>query len=219
MTRYGIDVLIVMLFICLIVAAVVYLLFASPYVRYPVFVLLGCIILLAVNFFRDPDRSVPEGTSIAVSPADGKIVRIVSTFEPEFLREEALQISIFMSPLDVHVNRIPISGTVRLLRHISGKFTAAFVDKASDVNEQMLIGIECDTGGKVLMKQVAGTVARRIVADLQVGQRVNIGERFGMIKFGSRVDLFFPKTVTINVHMHEHVRAGASVLATYPRIT
>ncbi len=219
MTRYGIDVLVMFLFLCLIIGAVVVLLFTSPYVLYPVFIVLGCIVLLAVNFFRDPDRSVPDKAFIAVSPADGKIVRISSAYEPDFLRQEAYQVSIFMSPLDVHVNRIPLSGTISLLRHVSGKFTAAFADKASEVNEHTMIGIECDVGGRVLVKQIAGAVARRIVADLHLGQRVNIGERFGMIKFGSRVDVYFPKNFTVSVRMHEHVRAGASILATYPANT
>ena len=218
MTRYGIDVLLVFLLVCLITACIVWFFVSLPFVRYTVIALLGCLAILVVNFFRDPERTVPSDPHLIVSPADGKIVRIASAYEPEFLRQEALQISIFMSPLDVHVNRIPVSGTVKLLRHTPGKFIAAFADKASDVNEHMTVGIERTDGGKILMKQIAGTVARRIVADLQVGDDVVMGQRFGMIKFGSRVDLFLPKTITVNARMHERVTAGVSILATYQPI-
>jgi phosphatidylserine decarboxylase len=219
MTRYGTDVLVIFLSICLALAICDTLFVDNLFVRYAVLLLLGGVTFLALNFFRDPDRQIPSDQHIAVSPADGKIVRITSFYEPEFLREEVNQVSIFMSPIDVHVNRIPVSGTISYLRYTRGSFVAAFADKASDLNENMTIGIEREGGGKVLFKQIAGTVARRIVADLRLNQKVAMGDRFGMIKFGSRVDIFFPKTATINVRMHQRVWAGESILATYPPIT
>lgn len=218
MTRYGIDVLVLYFFICLVIACGAFFLLPSPSLRYLLLLLIGGITIFVLNFFRDPERRIPEDNRIAVSPADGKIVAIVSVYEPEFLREEAFQISIFMSPLDVHVNRIPVSGTVGILRHVPGKFVAAFTDKASKLNEHTIIGLNREGGGKVLFKQIAGAIARRIVAELHIDQKVKMGERFGMIKFGSRVDIFFPKNATINVRLHQQVRAGESILATYPPI-
>ncbi len=216
MTRYGIDVLIRSLLLLFVIALCTFLFVESPWLQNIIYVVIAVVALLVLNFFRDPGRSVPAGENLVVSPADGRIVVISKVREEEFLGSDAFLISIFMSPLDVHVNRIPVTGTIRLLRHISGKFTVAFSDKASEVNERMLIGMERRGGGKVLMKQIAGTVARRIVAELRQEQEVTMGERFGMIKFGSRVDVFVPASCGVNVQLHQRVTAGETVLATYP---
>jgi phosphatidylserine decarboxylase len=215
MTRYGTDVFLGSLAILL--AAVCAVFFFSPwmFVNYSVLTFAAILAGLVINFFRDPERTAPVGDDIVISPADGKIVVIQEIMEPEYIGGKATQISIFMSPLDVHVNRIPVDGTVRLLRHVPGKFIAAFEDKASDLNERMLIGIERRNGTKLFFKQIAGAVARRIVADLAVGQEVRAGERFGMIKFGSRVDIYLSGDVTVNVTLHQRVTAGESLLATY----
>lgn len=167
---------------------------------------------LVLNFFRDPDRYPPDDDYAILSPADGKVVLIKKLFEDEYLKENAVQVSIFMSPLDVHVNRIPISGVVGYYRYIKGKYLVAFNEKSSEKNERTHIGIE-DNGFKILFKQIAGMVARRIIADLTPGKRVERGERFGMIRFGSRVDVLMPFTVELAVNVNDKVRAGESVIA------
>jgi phosphatidylserine decarboxylase len=146
-----------------------------------------------LNFFRDPDRSTPKVEHGVISPADGKVVSIGIVDAPEYLEGRAMQVCIFMSPLNVHVNRFPVDGTVEYVRHIEGKFLAAWEDKSSDLNERTLIGV--NTGKyKMLFKQIAGFVARRIVCPLNVGDTARAGERFGMIKFGSRWMCCCPKT-------------------------
>lgn len=178
-----------------------------------IIVLLGLLVsAFILNFFRDPDRYPPDDENAILSPADGKIVLIKKIFEDEYLNENAVQVSIFMSPLNVHVNRIPISGVVGYFRYIKGEYLVAFNDKSSEKNERTHIGIE-DNGFKILFKQIAGIVARRIIADLSPGKRVERGERFGMIRFGSRIDILMPFTVELAVNINDRVRAGESVLA------
>ena len=139
---------------------------------------------------------------------------IKQVFESEFLKDDAIQVSVFMSPLNVHVNRYPISGIIKFFRYIEGDYIVAFEDKSSEVNERTHIGIE-ENGYKVFFKQIAGAVARRIVAPIAVGQQATIGQRFGMIKFGSRVDVIVPKDSQIAVKVGQIARAGETILATY----
>ena len=176
--------------------------------------IVGLLAVFVLNFFRDPERTTPTQSNIVVSPADGKVVLIKQVFEPEFLKDDAIQVSVFMSPLNVHVNRYPISGIVKFFRYIEGDYIVAFEDKSSELNERTHIGIE-QNGFKVLFKQIAGAVARRIVAPIAVGQQAKIGERFGMIKFGSRVDVIMPKHSQVAVQVGQIARAGETVLATY----
>jgi len=185
-------------------------------VKYAIIVTTGVVVFLVLNFFRDPVRRTPSGEDLIIAPADGRIVVIDDDFEPEYIKQDVVRVSIFMSPLDVHVNRFPISGTVGYVRHIPGTFVAAFKDKSADANERMLIGLEEPGGTKILFKQIAGAVARRIVADVAVGQPARAGERFGMIKFGSRVDVLMPKGSNVRVRLHDRVTAGESILATLP---
>ena len=173
--------------------------------------------LFLLNFFRDPDRLTPPGEHLVTAPADGKIVAIVERMrEDRFLERECRRVSIFMSPLDVHVNRVPVSGTVTDVVHRPGQFHAAFLDKASEQNEQNAVLIEDARGERVLCVQIAGQLARRIVCRLRPGDRVRRGERYGMIMFGSRVDLYLPLAVTLQVAVGERVRAGGTVIGTYP---
>jgi phosphatidylserine decarboxylase len=169
------------------------------------------ILLLTLNFFRDPERKTPAQNGIIVSPADGKVIVVKQNIANSFVGENCNQISIFMSPLNVHVNRIPISGKVEHLKYHEGKFIAAFEDKASENNERMETGI-VSNGNKILFTQIAGFLARRIVNDLNVGDNVTIGERFGMIKFGSRVDVFVPGNWTPIVQLNDNVHAGETIL-------
>jgi phosphatidylserine decarboxylase len=167
-------------------------------------------------FFRNPERTGPRGDRYVIAPADGKIVSTVETDEPAFLRARALRISIFMSVFDVHVNRYPVAGTVAYRHYNAGKFLHAAADKASLDNEQSSIGID-GPHGPILVRQIAGAIARRIVTDAKVGDPATQGARLGMIRFGSRVDVYLPLTAhaTSQVHVGDRVSAGATVLAEY----
>ena len=167
--------------------------------------------LFSLYFFRDPDRNPPKLDNVIVSPADGEVIIIKDAFEKDFINEDVTQISIFMSPLNVHVNRIPIDGTSDYLKYHKGEYLVAFHDKADERNERMEIGITSKFG-KIKYTQIAGFVARRIVCDLKEGQKVNMGDRFGMIKFGSRVDVYAPKSWKLVVKKGDIVKAGETIL-------
>jgi phosphatidylserine decarboxylase len=165
-----------------------------------------------VAFFRDPERSGQRGERLILSPADGKVVSIVETEEPAFFHGQALRISIFMNVFNCHVNRYPISGTVRYRQYNPGKFGHAAAEKSSLDNEQSSVGLITDRG-KVLVRQIAGLIARRIVTDHEVGTTVQQGQRMGMIRFGSRVDLFLPLGTRILVKTGDNTLVGVTVVA------
>jgi len=160
-------------------------------------------------FFRDPERVVPGDPHLLVSPADGKVTNICRT---NFEGIQHLHISIFLNVFNVHVNRSPIAGVIRRVSYHKGKFLNAMNPASADENEQNLVTVEGD-GQIVIFKQIAGLLARRIVFDKRVGDRVERGERVGLIKFGSRVDVFFPTSAGIQVKIGDHVKGGSSVLA------
>jgi phosphatidylserine decarboxylase len=165
-----------------------------------------------VAFFRDPERSWAKGERLVVSPADGEVVSLLEVDEPAFLGGRALRISIFMNVFDCHVNRYPMDGTVAFRHYNPGQFGHAGADKASLSNEQASVGLDTRRG-KVLIRQIAGLVARRIVTDHQVGTVVHQGERMGMIRFGSRVDLFLPPATRTLVQVGAKTLAGVTVVA------
>ena len=214
LTHYGLDVVLKTLLLAGVIVACTILFVRAEIVKYSIAGVVSVFVLLVLNFFRDPDRHTPSGDRLVISPADGSVVLIKDVFEPDYLKREAVQVSIFMSPLDVHVNRFPVSGSIGYVKHVPGKFIAAFEEKCADVNERMLIGLEHIGGGRILFKQIAGAVARRIVADVAIGQQARMGERFGMIKFGSRVDVLLPKGTEVHVRLHDRVTAGETILAT-----
>ncbi|MBI5125031.1 MAG: phosphatidylserine decarboxylase family protein [Planctomycetes bacterium] len=166
-------------------------------------------------FFRDPERPVLKDERKLLAPADGRVMEIALVEEKEFLHKEATKISIFMSLFDVHVNRIPCSGRVEYLRHQDGRFLDARRKEASLENECNFIGLVADGGRRFLVKQVAGIIARRIVCPLSTGDYLEQGQRFGMIKFGSRAEVFIPKGIPCKVLVKEgqKVKAGLTVLA------
>lgn len=174
-------------------------------------ILTGVLFLFHFFFFRDPNRNVPEGKEVIISPADGKIIKISEVEENKYIHGKAIMISIFMSIFNVHVNRIPISGKVEFLEHKAGEYKAAFTDSSSELNEQSLIGIKT-LQNKILFKQIAGIIARRIINNLKTGDEVKSGERFGMIKYGSRLDIFLPLSSKINVRINEKVKAGETII-------
>ncbi len=168
--------------------------------------------LFVLFFFRDPDRTVPGGKGIVVSPADGRVIVIKDVFEPTYLKQNVKQISIFLSVFNVHVNRSPSSGTVEIVKYNPGKFHVASVDKASLANEQTAMVIS-DGGAKILVKQIAGLIARRIVCYAKPGDKIDIGERYGLIRFGSRVDIFLPRDVDLKVKVGDCVKGASDIIA------
>jgi phosphatidylserine decarboxylase len=213
-TRYGYDVFLTITALCVLAVVAAVLLVEPGAVSYTIVGLSVLLWAFSANFFRDPERSTPAGENLVISPADGKVIVVKNVQEGEYLHAEATLISIFMSPLNVHVNRNPVSGVVTHLRYVKGEYFAAFEDKASEKNEQMIIGIE-HPRGKMLMKQIAGFVARRIVCTLNQGDSVRAGDRFGMVKFGSRVDVLLPVSAVVRVRVGDVSVAGETVLAEF----
>jgi phosphatidylserine decarboxylase len=168
-----------------------------------------------VAFFRDPARPGPRGDRLVLAPADGLVVSVREIHEPDFLGGTARRISIFMNVFDVHVNRYPADGAVAFRRYVPGRFVNAAGEKASLENEQCSIGLET-AHGRVLVRQIAGLVARRIVTDHQPGHAARQGERMGLIRFGSRVDVFLPPAAVPQVREGERTRAGQTVIAEWP---
>ena len=165
-----------------------------------------------VAFFRDPERAGERGPNVVIAPADGKVVSIVDVDEPSFVGGRAQRVAIFMNVFDVHVNRYPMDGTVQYRHYNAGEFGHAAADKASELNEQSSVGLSTSKG-KVLVRQIAGLVARRIITDHQPGTEVKQGARMGLIRFGSRVDVFLPPTATSAVRVGDRTQAGRSVIA------
>jgi phosphatidylserine decarboxylase len=167
-----------------------------------------------IFFFRDPVRMLPEGVkdNDVISPADGKVIMIEEIEEDLYLKSQAKMIGIFLSPLNVHINRIPASGKVDYFKYVKGDYTAAFSHKSSERNERTIIGIT-NPKFKVLFKQIAGFVARRIVYGIKTGDTVKQGEKFGMIRFGSRVDVILPVNSVIRVSVNQRVKGGLTILA------
>lgn len=162
-------------------------------------------------FFRDPERVVPEGRNLFVSPADGKVIVIRDVHEAEYLDRDMKQISIFMSPFNVHVNRVPCDCKVKTIKHTKGRFLAAYKDEASLQNEHIDMVLETRYGD-ILVRQVAGFVARRAVCRKNEGDILHQGERYGIIKFSSRVDIYLPKDTLIRAKLNEMVTAGETIL-------
>lgn len=169
--------------------------------------------VFVVSFFRDPERTVPTDPRLIVSPADGRVIKVAAIQDDRFLHGEATLVSIFMSPLNVHVNRIPTSGRVVDLRYNPGKYFRAFADKASLDNEQNAVLLEDTRGRRLCFVQIAGFLARRIVCYLSVGMAVERGQRYGMIMFGSRADVYLPPAAAVRVKVGDRVRGAETVIA------
>ena len=174
--------------------------------------LLTLIALWVAYFFRDPDRLGARGERLVIAPADGKVVLISDVEEPAFIHGRTRRISIFMNVFNVHVNRYPVSGVVRYVQYNPGKFLNAAVEKSSLENEQMSVGLDTP-GGRVMVRQIAGLIARRIVTYSKVGDAAQQAERMGLIRFGSRVDVFLPLDAKILVKVGDTPLAGTTVIA------
>lgn len=179
------------------------------YVIYTIFAVLWGIV---IYFFRDPERTPPEGENLVISPADGKVVLIKEIEEDVYLKDKATQISIFLSPLNVHVNRNPVSGKLEYLKYHPGKYLMAWDENASIENERADFGVLHPSGTKFFFKQITGFLARRIVYHIKEGEDLEVGKRFGMMKFGSRMDVIVPGNVEIHVKEGDRTWAGQSVL-------
>jgi phosphatidylserine decarboxylase len=172
--------------------------------------------LWVAYFFRDPERTGERGPSLVVSPADGKLIMITEVDEPTFVKGRAVRLSIFMNVFNVHVNRYPVDGVVRYVHYNKGKFFNAAAEKSSLENEQMSVGIETSRY-RVLVRQIAGLIARRIVTYSKLGETIRQGDRMGIIRFGSRVDVFLPAGSTLRAKVGDITVAGVTVLGELPR--
>jgi phosphatidylserine decarboxylase len=172
--------------------------------------------LWVAYFFRDPERTGERGQALVVSPADGKLIMITDVDEPSFMNGRATRLSIFMNVFNVHVNRYPVDGTVEYVHYNKGKFFNASAEKSSLENEQMSVGLQSG-GTRLLVRQIAGLIARRIVTYSKVGDKVKQGDRMGIIRFGSRVDVFIPAGSTIRAKLGDVTSAGVTILAELPR--
>ena len=171
------------------------------------------LLIIVLQFFRNPKRSTPINTDHVIAPVDGKVVVIEEVFEKEYFKDQRLMVSIFMSPINVHVTRYAMSGKVLFSKYHPGKYLVAWHPKASEENERTTIVLENQSFGAVLYRQIAGAIARRIVNYAQEGQNVVQGTDAGFIKFGSRVDLYFPLGTNINVEINQVVKGGIDVVA------
>ncbi|MFY9153670.1 MAG: phosphatidylserine decarboxylase family protein [Prolixibacteraceae bacterium] len=167
---------------------------------------------LIVQFFRYPQRTVNLDDKIILSPADGKICEIKETIENEYLKSKCLQVSIFMSPTNVHINWIPVPGEVTYMKHKDGEFYAAFKDKSAEENERTTTAVKISDGREIVMKQIAGAVARRIINYVTVGDKVDQTTELGFIRFGSRVDLYLPLGTKLNIKLGEKVTGSQTII-------
>ena len=186
------------------------------FVKWLVYILSFALFVIILQFFRSPAITIDQDETQVLCPADGKVVVIEEADEPEFLKDRRLQISVFMSPINVHINRNPISGVVKYFKYHPGKYLVAWHPKSSTENERTTVVTENSAGVPVLFRQIAGALARRIVWYVKEGDVVEQGAEFGFIKFGSRVDLFLPLGTKINVEIGQVVKGGKTVLAELP---
>lgn len=186
-------------------------------VKWMIYILSFLLLVTILQFFRSPYLTITTDEAKVLCPADGKVVVIEETVETEFLKDKRIQISVFMSPVNVHINRNPISGVVKYFKYNAGKYLVAWHPKSSTENERTTIVTENSAGVSVLFRQIAGALARRIVWYVKEGDEVKQGEQFGFIKFGSRVDIFLPLGSKIKVEIGEKVKGGRTILAELPK--
>lgn len=200
-------------FMLAVLDAIIYIILKDYLIFY--FLMATSLILagLVVYFFRIPEREIPQNEKHVLSPCDGKVVVIKEVFEKEYFKDNRIQVSIFMSPLNVHQNRAPIGGDISYLKHFKGAFYPAFVEKSSELNERCSVVFKDKNGIEILSRQIAGTMARRICTYSEPGDKIEQGAEYGFIRFGSRVDLFLPLSAKINVKLDEKPVAGQTIIA------
>ncbi len=209
--KEGFSTLFVVLFVLLALNFGLYFLAGIEVTKY--FTLVSIIVyFLVLNFFRNPKRDAIRQDGAVISPADGKIVAIEEVEEDEFLKTKCIQVSVFMSVFNVHINWFPIKGVVKYFRHHNGRFMAAYLPKSSTENERTTVVVENSDGKQILLRQVAGAMARRIVCYAEEESPVKQGDQMGFIKFGSRVDLYFPLGSQIDVKLDQKVTGRQTIL-------
>ena len=180
-----------------------------------VLIVSGILYLLMVNFFRFPNRHIVVKDNTILAPADGKIVVVEETFEPEYLKKQCIQVSIFMNIFNVHINWFPINGIIKFFKYHQGRYMAAYLPKSSTENERTTIAIEATNGQEIVMRQIAGAMAKRIVSYAPVGGKARQNEHVGFIKFGSRVDLYLPLGTKIDVKLGQKVTGSQTLIGTF----
>lgn len=210
------SLLIAILIVAIANALVFYLAPEVAGLRWGVYVLSFLLVLIILQFFRSPNRQISIQENGVLCPADGKVVIVEEAEEPEYFKGRKLQVSIFMSPVNVHINRNPVSGIVRFFKYHPGKFLVAWHPKSSTQNERTTIVLQTPEGHEVLMRQIAGALARRIVWYVKEQDQVKQGDEFGFIKFGSRVDLFLPLDTDIQVKVGDKVTGGMTMIGLLP---
>lgn len=212
----GYTVIIVILITLLVILLFVNLIFPKQsLIHYFLYVLAVTFYFMVVRFFRRPKRKIDINENNILSAADGKIVAIEEVIDGEYFHEKMIVVSVFMSPLNVHVNRSPISGVVKYIKHHKGKYYVAYNPKSSTLNERNTIVFEDIKGRKIQIRQIAGAVARRIICEINIGNEIVQGDELGIIKFGSRVDHLIPVDAKVKVELHQEVRGGVTVLASF----
>jgi phosphatidylserine decarboxylase len=190
------------------------LLFSNPWILKPVQLVLLLLLLIILQFFRNPNRFLQVNDHNIIAPVDGKVVVIEEVFEPEYFKDKRIQVSIFMSPINVHVTRYATSGKVKYSKYHPGKYLVAWHPKASTENERTTVVIENRLFGEIMYRQIAGALAKRIINYAEEGMQVRQGDDAGFIKFGSRVDLYFPLGTTINVKLNQKAIGNRTIIAT-----
>ncbi len=191
---------------------ITYTLINTYWIKFAILVVSVILFLLIIQFFRNPTRKTEINNRNIVAPVDGKVVVIEEVFEKEYFKDKRLQVSIFMSPINVHVTRHPVGGRVKFSKYHPGKFLVAWHPKSSEENERTTVVVENEVAGEILYRQIAGAMAKRIVNYAEVGQEVAQGSDSGFIKFGSRVDVFMPLGTPIEVALNQKVKGGLSVI-------
>jgi phosphatidylserine decarboxylase len=198
-----------------ILNGLIYFLGGNEMVKWVGYALSAFLLITVLQFFRNPFRKIPSNDKNILSPADGKVVVIEEVFENEYLKDKRLQVSIFMSPVNVHVNRYPLSGKISYYKYHPGKYLVAWHPKSSTENERTTIVVKKENGTEILFRQIAGALARRIVFYGKENEPVMQGEQCGFIKFGSRVDVLIPVGTKINVKLNEMVKGGITAIAEF----
>ena len=213
--KEGYKIILVTFFILIILSMLAVWFIPCPAIRYILYFGFLLHLLWTMRFFRDPKRNVNQGDNYILSSADGKVVTIEETYEDEYFKEKRLLISVFMSPFNVHINWYPFSGLIKYVKYHSGKYLVAYHPKSSELNERNSIVIEKEPGKDVLIRQVAGIMARKIVCYAKKSEVIKQGDEFGIIRFGSRVDFYLPLDVDVNVKLDDEVRAQETIIAQF----
>lgn len=212
--KEGRTLLLILLVVLAVIDVGIYFGFGGDHLVFRVAVAISAVLfILVLQFFRDPIRELTAGSHQVVAPADGKVVVIEKTVENEFFKDERLQISIFMSPVNVHINRMPVAGMVKKFIYHKGKYLVAWHPKSSTDNERTTMVVQTPSGIQILVRQIAGAMARRIKWYVREGSELEQGQEFGFIKFGSRVDVFLPVNARVLTKIGEKTKGGMTVLA------